>query len=114
VDLGGPQVGDLDTTYLDYMSFTGIKVSRTYQIVSFALGDGTPDPSIGPHTFNASRAGQGEVSPSSVYAFITTANDEVRLSVGGKQTIEVDTWIHCRVSPVVKSARSILLLGRFR
>lgn len=114
VDLHGPQVGGPDTTYFDYVSFTGTKISRTYQTVSFDWGNGTPDPGIVPHTFSASWAGQGEVSTNSVYTFTTTASDQVRLSVGGKQPIEVDAWIHCRVSPVVKSARSILLLGRFR
>jgi hypothetical protein len=54
VDLDGPQVGGLDTTFFDYGSFTGTKVSRTYQTVSFDWGTGTPDPGIGPHTFSAS------------------------------------------------------------
>jgi hypothetical protein len=94
VDLDGPQVGGLDTSYFDYVSFTGTKVSRTYQTVSFDWGNGTPDPGIGPHTFSASWTGQGEVSTSSVYTFTTTADDEVWLFVGGKQPIEVDAWSH--------------------
>lgn len=75
------------------MSFTGTKISGTYQTVSFAWGDGTPDQGIGPHTFCASWTGKGEISTSSVYAF-TTTNDEVRLSVGGKPSIEVDACSH--------------------
>ena len=93
MDLDGPQVGGPDTTYFDYVSFTGTKISRTYQTVSFDWGNGTPDPGIVAHTFSASWAGQGEVSTNSVYTF-TTASDPVRLSVGGKQPIEVDAWIH--------------------
>ena len=92
MDFDGPQVGGPDTTYFDYVSFTGTKISRTYQTVSFDRGNGAPDPGIGPHTFSASWAGQDEVSTNSVYAFVTTANDEVRLSVGGKQPVEVDAW----------------------
>jgi hypothetical protein len=80
VDLDGPQVGGPDTTYFDYVSLTGTKISRTYQTGNSDWGDGTPDPGIGPHTFSASWTGQGEVSTNSVYAFTTTANDEVRLS----------------------------------
>jgi hypothetical protein len=94
VDLDGPQVGGPDTTYFDHVSFTGTKISRTYQTGNSDWGDGTPDPGIGPHTFGASWTGQGEVSTSSVYAFTTTANDEVRLSVGGKPPIEVGAWSH--------------------
>ena len=94
MDLDGPQVGGPDTTYFDYVSVTGTKVWRTYQTVSFAWGDGIPDPGIGPHTFSASWTGQGEASTSSVYAFTNTANDEVRLSVGGKPPIEVGAWSH--------------------
>jgi PA14 domain len=93
VDLDGPRVGGLDTTYIDYMSCTGTKISRTYQTVSFAWGDGKLDPGIGPHTFCASWTGQGEISTSSVYAFTTTANDEVRLSVG-EPPIEVNACSH--------------------
>jgi hypothetical protein len=70
------------------VSFTGTKISRTYQTEISDWGDGTPDPGIDPHAFSPSWTGQGEVSTSSVYAF-TTANDEVRLSVGGKPRIEV-------------------------
>ena len=94
VDLHGPQVGGPDTTYFDYVSFTGTKISRTYQTVSFDWGNGIPDPGIGPHAFSASWAGQGEVSTNSAYTFTTTASDQVRLSVGGKQPIEVDAWSH--------------------
>jgi hypothetical protein len=94
VDLDGPRVGGLDNTYFDYMSFTGTKISRTYQTVSFAWGEGIPDPGTDPHTFCASWTGQGEVSTSTVHAFTTTANDEVRLSVGGKPPIEVGAWSH--------------------
>jgi hypothetical protein len=72
------------------MSFTGTKISRTCQTVSFAWGNGAPDPGIGLHTSSASWTVQGEVSTNSVYAFTTTANDEVLLSGGGKQSIEVD------------------------
>jgi hypothetical protein len=75
------------------VSLTESKISRTYQIGNSDWGDGTPDPGIGPHTFSASWTGQGEVSTSSVYAF-TPANNEVRLSVGGKPTIEVGAWSH--------------------
>jgi hypothetical protein len=94
VDLHSPQVGGPDTTYFDYVSFTGTKISRPYQTVSFDWGNGTPDPGIVPHTFSASWAGQGEVSTNSAYTFTTTASDQVRLSVGGKQPIEVDAWSH--------------------
>jgi hypothetical protein len=76
------------------VSFSGTKISRTYQTGNSDWGDDTPDPGIGPHTFTASWTGQGEVSTSSVYAFTTTANEEVRLSVGGKPPIEVDAWSH--------------------
>ena len=78
MDLDGPQVGGLDTAYFDDVSFTGTKVWRTYQTVSFDWGNGTSDSDIGPHTFCAS-SGQGEVSTSGVYTF-TTANDEVGCS----------------------------------
>ena len=94
MDLDGPQVGGPDTTYFDYVSFTGTKISHAYQTGNSDWGDGTPDPRIGPHTFSASWTGQGEVFTSSVYAFTTTAKDEVRLSVSGKQPIEVDAWSH--------------------
>ena len=86
MDLDGPQVGGPDTTYFDYVSFTGTKVWRAYQTVSFDRGNGTPDPGIGPHTFSASWAGQGEVSTNSVYTFTTTASDQVRLSRGRQET----------------------------
>jgi hypothetical protein len=76
------------------VSLTETKISRTNQTGNSDWGDGTPDPRIGPHTFSASWTGQGEVSTSSVYAFTTTANDEVRLSVGGKPPIEVGAWSH--------------------
>jgi hypothetical protein len=94
VDLDGPQVGGPDTTYFGCVSCTGTRISRTYQTLSSDWGNGTPDPGIGLHTFSGSWTGQGEVSTSSVYAFSTTANDEVRLSVGGKPPIEVDAWSH--------------------
>jgi hypothetical protein len=74
------------------VSFTGIKISRTYQTGNSDWGDGTPDPGIGPYTFGASPTGQGEVFTSSVYGFPITANDGVRLSVGGKPPIEVGAW----------------------
>jgi len=89
VDLDGPQVGGPDTTYFDYVSLTGTKISRTYQTGNSDWGDGTPDPGIGPHTFSASWTGQGENITSSEYAFTITANDEVRSSVGGKPPMEV-------------------------
>jgi hypothetical protein len=94
VDLAGPQVGSLDTTYFDDVSFTGTKVSRPYQTVCVDWGNGTTDPGISPHTYSASWTGQGEVSTSGVYTFTTTANDGVRMFVGGKQPIEVDAWSH--------------------
>jgi hypothetical protein len=76
------------------VSFTGTKISRTYQTGNSDWGDGIPDPGIDLHTFSASWTGQGEVSTSSVYAFTTTANDDVQLSVGGKPPIEVGAWSH--------------------
>jgi hypothetical protein len=76
------------------VSFTGTKISRAYQTVSSDRGNCTPDPGIGPPTLSASWTGQGEISTSSVYAFSTTANYEVRLSVGGKPPIEVDACSH--------------------
>lgn len=94
MDLGGPRVGGLDTTYFDYMSFTGTKISHLPDR-ELRLGRRHTRPGHrGPHTFSASWTGQGEVFTSSVYAFTTTANDEVQLSVGGKPPIEVGAWSH--------------------
>lgn len=87
----GPNTTGLLAEYFDNQNLTGTKLTRIDPNVNFDWGGGSPAPEIGPDTFSARWTGRIRPQFSQTYTFWVTADDGVRLYVGGQ--LIIDRWI---------------------
>src|SRR5688500_1685621 len=76
--------------YFDDVAFTSRRMSRNDVVVNFDFGNGTPDPAIQPDTFAVRWTGKLRPAFTETYTFHVTADDGVRLWVGGE--LLIDRW----------------------
>lgn len=76
--------------YFDELEFGSPRLTRIDETINFALGAGSPHPSIGADTFSVRWTGKVVPAYSETYTFYTLSDDGVRLYVGGQKLI--DNW----------------------
>lgn len=104
----GSNTTGLLAEYFDNQNFTGNKLTRIDSTVDFDWGGGSPAPEIGPDTFSARWTGRIRPQFSQTYTFWVTADDGVRLYVGGQ--LIIDRWID--QAPTTYSATKALQAGQ--
>jgi len=80
----------LTATYYDNLDFTGPSITRIDPTIDFNWGWGSPDPAIGGDTFSARWTGQLIAPQTGQYTFHLTADDGIRLWIGGD--LLIDHW----------------------
>ena len=86
-----PAGDGLQATYFDTMNLTGNTVTRIDPTVNFNWGNGSPDPKIPVDGFSARWTGQLLAAKSEPYTISATADDGVRVWIGG--ALVVDGWV---------------------
>lgn len=88
-----PQTGNnfgLRGEYFDNIDLTGLKLTRTDEVINFDWGLGSPDPVIGPDTFSVRWTGLIEPRFSESYTFHTSSDDGVRLWIN--EQLIINNW----------------------
>lgn len=80
----------MTATYFDNLDFTGPSITRIDPAIDFKWGWGSPDPAIGGDTFSARWTGQLTAPQTGQYTFHLTADDGIRLWIGGN--LLIDHW----------------------
>ncbi len=80
--------GGLTGQYFDALAFGGSPLTRIDPVVDFNWHAGAPDASLGADTFSVRWTGEVLADFAETYAFSTTSDDGVRLTVDGKIVID--------------------------